>query len=212
MIPPWSYSLLSDFANCPHKAYRRYIAKDLPREPPSPEMAEGIRVHAMMDAAIKSRALVELPATLHPIVKPMTQSGATSEHKLGMTEDCCPSKFFGSPWGRGVVDVLILKPPAAAIFDWKTGKVREDPRELHCHALLIKANFPEVEKITGAYVWLKENKLGVVYDLSNTERVYHGMRATMAEIAECEVNGVWEKKPNPLCGWCPVKDCEHNRS
>ncbi|MEY2875362.1 MAG: hypothetical protein RLZZ373_2733, partial [Pseudomonadota bacterium] len=25
-------------------------------------------------------------------------------------------------------------------------------------------------------------------------------------------SGVWPKTPNPLCGWCPVKDCEHNRS
>lgn len=208
----WSYSLLADFANCPHKAYRRYIAKDLPREEKSEAQLEGTRAHAAMDYAIKKSVTVELPEELRAITRTMIQAGATSEHKLGMTEDCTPARFFGDPWGRGVVDVLILKPPVAVLFDWKTGKVREDPRELACHALLVKANFPEVEKITGAYVWLKENRLGASYDLSNTDRVYHGTRATMSEMSECQASGVWEKKPNPLCGWCPVKDCEHNRS
>jgi hypothetical protein len=211
-VIPWSFSLLSDFANCRWKVFRKYVSKDLPKEPQSPELAEGIRMHSLLERAIKSRTLVELAAPLHPVVQPMTQNGATAEHMLGMTEDRQPAKFFGSPWGRGKIDVLILKPPVAVIFDWKTGKVREDPRELACHALLIKANFPAVEKITGAYVWLKENRLGTPYDLSNTDRVYHGTRATVAEMEECQASGVWEKKPNPLCGWCPVKDCEHNRS
>lgn len=209
-LPPWSYSLLSDFANCPKKAYHKYIAKDLPREEKSKEQLAGTAAHEEMDRKIKRG--VYGSDHFAKLVIPMINNNATSEHKLGMTDEVTPAEFWGSPWGRGVVDVLILKPPVAVIFDWKTGKVREDPRELHQHALLIKANFPEVEKITGAYVWLKENRLGEVYGLSNTNRVFNGTKATMAEMQACLDRDHWQPTPNPLCGWCPVKKCQFNRS
>lgn len=98
------------------------------------------------------------------------------------------------------------------LFDWKTGKVREDPRELSCQALLLKAHHPEVTLIKGAYVWLKENRVGQMYDLSNTDRVFNANKAATGQQQECLETEHWPKEPNALCGWCPVKDCEFNRS
>ena len=31
------------------------------------------------------------------------------------------------------------------------------------------------------------------------------------EIEDCAKQNDWPKRPNPLCGWCDVLDCEHNR-
>jgi hypothetical protein len=111
-----------------------------------------------------------------------------------------------------VLDVLIMKPPVAVLFDWKTGKVREDPRELMAQSYLLQRNQPGVTKVYGAYVWLVENRLGEMHDLTNTDRWLNGTKATLAKEQEALGSGVWPKSPNPLCGWCPVKDCEHNRS
>ena len=219
MLPPWSYSFLNDLANCPFKAYRKYVKRDLPKET-SPELEEGIRVHKVAEDIINGREVSDPTArALEPYVFPLIQQGAKAEVKLGMTEGFHPADFWGNsfrngqppPWGRGKADVLILKPPAAFIVDWKTGKVREDDRELRQLALLVRANYPEVARISGCYVWLKEGRMGVVYDLSDVNRTYHGTVASMAQAQAYQDAGDWPKIKNPLCSYCPVTDCENWR-
>jgi hypothetical protein len=210
---PWSYSLLADFANCPRKAYHKFFARDLPREPPSAAMAKGTAVHTLMEEFFARRTTTTpLPEKWYEFAKPMMEVGGRAEVKLGMDEAGGPAEFFKNPWGRGVIDVLIIHGPVAVIFDWKTGKTREDPRELHCHALLLKANYPDVQQITGAYIWLKEDRKGKSYDLSDTSRVYYANRESVRQMESCQERGLWPETPNPLCGWCPVKQCKFNRS
>ena len=48
-LPVASYSFLNTWAICPHQAARKYIVKDLPREPETPEMAWGNAVHEAME-------------------------------------------------------------------------------------------------------------------------------------------------------------------
>ena len=148
---PWSYSFLHHFANCPQKAYRKYIKKDLPKED-SPELREGITTHKLLEAYLKSGGATRLPVNLLPHARPLVRAGLHAEHMMGMTVDQGPAKFFGEPWGRGKADVLILDPPTAMIIDWKTGKPREDDRELRQLALLVRANYPDISRVMGCYV------------------------------------------------------------
>lgn len=207
---PWSFSFLRDFANCPHKCYRKYVKRDLPKET-SPELEEGIRVHRVMEDWINGAASAS-PTAHAPFVEPLIHLGARAEVKLGMTEDFHPAPFFGDPWGRGKADVLVLEPPTAFIVDWKTGKVREDDRELRQLALLVRANHPDITRISGCYVWLKENRMGVVYDLSDVNGSYHATVASMEQAQSYAKAGDWPKVENPLCSYCPVTDCENWRS
>jgi hypothetical protein len=214
---PWSYSFLNDLSNCPHKAMRKYVKRDLPKET-SPELEEGIRVHKLFENTINGPkdASWDLPPKWWDFVKPLVGPQTMAEVKLGMTREMNRAPFWDDrrtgeqPWGRGKADVLILKPPAAFIVDWKTGKVREDDRELRQLALLVRANYPEVTRISGCYVWLKEGRMGVVYDLSDVNRTYHGTVASMAQAQGYADANDWPKTPNPLCGFCPVKDCQFN--
>ena len=213
MIPPWSYSFLNDLANCPHRAFRKYVKRDLPKET-SPELEEGIRVHKVAEDIINGREVSDPTArALEAYLFPLIQQGAKAEVKLGMTEDFRSAEFFSKDglWGRGKADVLVINPPAAFIVDWKTGKVREDDRELRQLALLVRANYPEVVRISGCYVWLKEGRMGVVYDLSDVNRTYHGTVAQMARARSYAEAGDWPKIENPLCSYCPVTDCENWR-
>ena len=206
---PWSYTFLDNFANCPHKAYRRYIAKDLPKEPATDAMRAGIEAHKELELSINKRLPVR--REWEPLIAPL-RNIAKAEVKFGMTEDRQPIGFFDDPWGRGVCDVLIIKDNDALLVDWKTGKVREDPRELQVQAMLLKTNYPQVQHIKGCYVWLAEAKFGTMYDLEKgVDRCYHATKAAVEEAKEYEDDFEWPKKPNPLCGWCPVSDCEHNR-
>ena len=211
-LPPWSHTMLQDLSNCAWKGYRKYVAKDLPREEKSQQQLLGIEVHQAFDAAIKARDAASLPPAHQPLAAPMIAARARSEVKYGVLESGKPAEFFGKPWGRGVVDVIIHNGSTVVLFDWKTGKVREDARELMAQSFLVKANAPGVTRVIGAYVWLAENRLGEMHDLTNTDRWLAGTRSTLCMAQEALESGVWPKQPNPLCGWCPVKDCEHNRS
>lgn len=211
-IPSLSYSLLESFANCPHKAYRKYFARDLPRQPESPEQALGNRIHKEAERFINDLTADSCEnKTIEALALPMKQMGAFAETKLGMMADGRGRDFFKEPWARGVVDVTVMQVSTAVIFDWKTGKVREDPKELAFHAMLLKANYPNIKTIKGAYVWLKENALGPMYDLSSTDRVYNATRVAADRLEERLKSQHWPKTPNALCGWCDVLDCEYNR-
>jgi hypothetical protein len=210
-VIPWSYTFLNDLANCPHKAMRKFIKRDLPPET-SPELEEGIRVHKIAESLIMGRVTVDpIVRRIEPHVLPLIHHGAKAEVKLGMTKELAGADFFGDPWGRGKADVLVLSPPSAFIVDWKTGKVREDDRELRQLALLVRANYPEITRISGCYVWLKEDRMGVVYDLTDVNRTYHATVAQMDQAQAYEDADDWPKIKNPLCSYCPVVDCENWR-
>jgi hypothetical protein len=213
---PLSYSFIRDYENCPHKAQHKYVLKDLPPEPMSPELAEGIRVHDLLEQQINGAKdiLADVDFDLDrfgPFVMPLMEKGARAEVKLGMALDGRATGFWQGPvWLRGKLDVVVGCSEAALIVDWKTGKVREDPLELEIGALLLKAAQPMLKRIRGYFVWLKELKLGKLHDVSDTEKTFGRVLSVEREMNQ--EGKEWRKTPNPLCGYCPVKTCEYNRS
>jgi hypothetical protein len=210
-FPVLSYTLLNTWQICPHQCARRYIIKDLPKQPQTKEMAHGNYVHDAMEQRIKNKK--PLPADIAAYEKyaaPLDQCTAQAEQKLGFTSAGRPCGFFdGDVWFRGKVDIsILLRTDAAAIVDWKTGKPREEPFELETSALLLQAHKPEITHLIGTYVWLKENRKGDLHELSDTAKTWNKVNRIADEIR----TEAFVKTPGPLCGWCPVKDCQHNRN
>lgn len=211
----FSYTFLRDEANCPHKAFRLYVTRDIPKEPPTPEMEHGNIVHKALEARIASGTPVpDDLACVRPLMAQfdlLQNCGATVKAELGLAIDDAgqPVDFWDrNAWLRGKLDVVALGVTHAQIVDWKTGKPREDPFELQIQALLLKAKYPKLCDVWGRYFWLKEQRQGEPHDLSDTERT---MRSIHSQIAAAEQYAKpWPKRPNPLCGWCRVTDCEHN--
>lgn len=219
-LPVGNFTFYNAHDNCPHKAYRIYVAKDLPKEPATEQMAWGNRVHEGMDSRVGKRA--PLPADLAPL-EPLALaieasapvgSRITTEMKLGITAEGKACDFFaGNVWFRGKADVAIVAQESAAIVDWKTGKPREEPWELELHALMLVARFPEIRQVTGFYAWTAEHRIGKPHHvdrqtLGETWEDTHRRRQQMEESLR---TGFWPKRQNGLCGWCPVSDCEFYR-
>ena len=207
----WSYSFLSTYDRCPKQASARYIEKTLPYEE-SPEAAHGNKVHKAYEDALKLKQFPMVPYEdgaqfFHDIYAlPCTELKA--EQQLGVTRNWKATSFFGSDvWGRGKADVTaILNPETAVLFDWKTGKVREDPLELEVQAVLLKAKYPDLKTIKGCYVWLKDGKYGEVYDLSSRlDDTMVFIEKTMKKVEQ----GLFYANKNALCGWCPINTCKH---
>ena len=216
-LPVASHTFLNDWDNCPHKAYRKYIKKDLPKFVQTEAMKWGNTVHSAFEVRIKhGTSFPPEMAKYEAIAAPLVAAGATAEKMLGIDVAGRLTDFFAKDvWLRGKIDATIAKGDVAAIFDWKTGKRREEKAELLTHAVLLKAWQPTVQKVTAHYVWLQDNEVGKPHDVSDTETKLADIRQTMDDVARCLSDQDFPKRPNPLCGgeWgsCPVEDCEHRR-
>jgi len=216
-LGPVTYTAHRNFSNCPRKFWHVNIAKDLPKED-STAMRWGNEVHSALDNRIRNGKPLPEAMQKYEHFCSFGRHFVKTELKLGIRESGLPCGFFDSDvWLRGVVDVLI---PAwgdfdrAVIWDWKTGKKREDAGELEIHGVLVQAKHPEFKRIMGYYVWLQEMRLGKAHDVSETEKTLERERATRAQIEYAFKHGyeAFAPRQNPLCGWCPVKSCEFNRS
>lgn len=209
--PVWSYSFLSTYDRCPKQAAAKYVDKTYPYVKDSPELARGNSVHNAMEHRINSGQ--RLPDDMQEWEQFAANiiSGSPvkieAELKLGVRRDWSPCGFFAKDvWGRCKIDVPMLFGPDAVIFDWKTGKAWEDPLELKINAVFLRTVYPGLMNISGAYVWLKENRWGELYDLSDTESTKEWIEDTMEKAAK---SNFWTPKKNALCGWCALKDCPY---
>ena len=219
-LPVASHTFLNDWDNCPHKAYRKHIAKDLPRQPQTQAMTWGNDVHSAFEVRIKhGTAFPQGMEKFEAIAAPLVAAGARAEKMLGITVDGAHCDFFAKDvWLRGKIDATVFRSDphvgnyAAAIFDWKTGKKREDKSELETHAVLLRAFDPGIIKITAHYVWLQEGEVGKPHHIGvdDLNAKLADIRSTMNTVKNCMEVEDFPKRRNPLCGWCDVLDCENN--
>lgn len=219
-LPIGFYTLYNNFENCAHKAWHLYVLKDIPRVE-SPEMKWGNDVHSAMEHRVgKGIALPDNMRAAEPIAATLDQLPPTFplrvEYKLGMKQDGTACDFFGNDvWFRGKIDVAIRVPEqkSAWILDWKTGKTREEPFELETNALLLKVAHPDLETIVGEYFWMQTGQNGHRYTLNRWSETFAKLQGLYAEMqGYASAAAPWPKRKNPLCGWCPVLSCEHNKS
>lgn len=212
-LPPWTYGWLNDDLNCPRKGQHKYVLKDLPREVNSAAQQHGINVHKAVERRLKERTPfpANMPYEKFALAFDGIQGEKLVEENLAITAQCTPTNFFGDDvWGRGRLDSAAIIGTTAILFDWKTGNPREDPLELETQAFMLKCRYPGLTHVRGHYVWLKESRVGPKHDCSDFGRIFNSVRLQMHEIENRPIDQEWTAKPNPLCGYCPVRSCAHN--
>jgi RecB family exonuclease len=138
------------------------------------------------------------------------------EHEMGVTADLRPCKFMAEDvWVRGIADLLIIDDDnlTARVVDYKTGNNKYPDREqLRLMALMVFVHFPHIRKVSGGLLFVVKNDLVKASFLrGEAEEYWWDYRTRVARIEKAHETGVWNPKPTPLCGWCAVKTCEHNR-
>lgn len=188
--------------------YRRYIKKDQPYVE-SKEMAWGNEVHSAFEHRVGARKpLPEKMRQWECFASPFDGLNPMVEQKLGITRGGKPTGFWDKDvFFRVKVDLSVQNARSLYLADWKTGGSKyEDPFELEIGALLLKAKYPSIEKARGSYVWLKENRMGQLFDLADFNSTWARICNLMEEI---EGKQDFEKRKSGLCGFCSVKDCEN---
>jgi hypothetical protein len=214
----YSFTAANDFQICKRRYFHKHIAKDVEQES-SPALEYGNLVHKAFEKRLdqgipfsSELAHLEPFALAVDHVRDADSLQVDVERRLGIRGDGLSCGFYepSCAW-RGKLDLVVRNDTIAQLYDWKTGKAREDPFELEVQAVLLRAAYPSIKVFKGRYIWLREEKLGATHQL-DPSRTWARMKELGQEINEATKMNYWPEQENPLCAWCPAKQCRFNRA
>lgn len=210
----WSHSALTAFETCPRKYFHLKVAKDF-QDVQGEAALWGQQVHKHLEE--RAKGLKPLPDHLKQyesvVEKILSKDGKRLiEHQIALTKNLTPTTWFGKDvWCRSIVDIGIVNERAAVILDWKTGARKPDNDQMKIFAGVAFKQFPWVEKITTAFVWLKENKTDkeVFVREEHEAEIWKGVMPRVIRLEQAYEKNSWPAKPSGLCKkHCPVRSCE----
>jgi hypothetical protein len=213
----WSYSAINDYANCPLQyAHKRYY-KDTPQEE-AEHLIWGTRVHKVLEETLLGVAQAdEENAKIAALYAPYTgailakDGEVLTEMQMAITEQMQPTEWFApDAWGRGIIDAVVIKDGTAYIFDWKTGKVKNDDFQLRLFCAFLSIFRPDVERFIAKFIWLKFSKVTGFSQPITRDAMPKIWSDTLMMVRRMKKS--WEEeefiaKPSGLCPWCSYKSC-----
>lgn len=208
----WSYSQLTGFETCPKRYYHYSILKDV-SEPESAELREGNELHRAFDKRLKG---IELPAKFRkyePLLAAIAAAPGRlfSEQKLAISSAFQPSAWFGDgAWLRTVIDAMKLGDTWARIFDWKTGKPKEDTTQLALMSAAVFAQHSDVRRVRASLVFLNHEgpPVAETFTREGMVAVWGNVLPRVKELEHARNTNTYEPRPSGLCKrYCAVKSC-----
>ncbi len=207
----WSYSSLKKFDDCPLRYYEERVAKSVKRRD-TEQSLWGERVHKGIELKLtKETPLTGELAPYSPIIERFgtIKGERLAEQQYAITNSFKPAGWFAPDvWCRGILDAAWVDGPVGKVVDWKTGKRRQDVRQLKLFALLMFAHRPEVERVNTSYVWLATGKMDVEkFYREDVPVLWQDFMPDVRRLEAAHRSGNWVPRPGGLCGWCPVDKC-----
>lgn len=218
-IPPWSFSGIKAFDQCPKKFYHLKVAKDY-KEPVTDALTYGSEFHKAAELYIKEGT--PLPSYFNYAKGALDNLNQLPgeklcEYEMGLTENLEPCGFKDeSVWWRGIADLIILdrEKGEARILDYKTGKSAKyaDTGQLELMALAVFKHFPEVKKVKAGLLFviakqfIKDN-----YSIDLAPTMWQKWLRDYDRLRFAYQTDVWNPRPSGLCKkHCVVTECPHN--
>ena len=216
----WSFSSLKTFQQCPKKYYHLKVAKDVVDKPHEAALY-GSSVHKAAEEHVRDgKPIPKKYDYMEPILESLMQipGDRYCELELGLTQELKPCEFKApNVWWHGIVDLLIVDSESgvAHMVDYKTSKNARyaDTKQLDLMALGVFAHFPKINKVKSALLFVVSNEfVQKVHEREAQNEYIEPIRTDLARLNKALDTGVWNAVTGPLCKFCPVKQCEHNRS
>lgn len=216
----WSYSSLKTFQQCPKKYYHLKVAKDV-QDKPTAATLYGQEVHKVAEDFIKDKTPIpEKYSFVQPFMDILESIPGTKycEHKMGLTRDLQPCGFFDkNVWWRGIADLLVVNEEKglAHSVDYKTGKSAKyaDKQQLDLVAVAIFSHFPNIVRVKSGLLFVVSKEFVKAEHHADKKGEYiDKVLPDLDRLEKAMENGVWNPISGPLCKFCPVKTCTHNRS
>ena len=216
----WSYSSIKTFDQCPKKYYHLRIAKDV-KDSGSDATMYGQELHKAAEDYIKTD--MPIPPKFKfvtPVVDSIKNIPGEKhcELKLGVKKTQTgyePCGFFDKDvWWRGISDVVVIQGDTAYSLDYKTSKNAKyaDLKQLDLVAAALFTHFPHLTKIKSALAFVVSNEFVQKEHFWELRDSYFStFDPELDRLAAAQETGVWNTNTGPLCRFCPVTTCEHNR-
>jgi len=223
-ITAGSFSRLSVYTECPHRARLQYVDKikenDRPAPPPGKEHANdrGSRVHNEAERYVKGESdelifeLLNFKDELNHL-KTLYPDGAVTTEQLWTYNDSwdvSDPADYKSIWLRVICDAMVfIDDKTAVIIDYKTGKrYRNEVKHAQQGQLYMLAafmRFPELQEITVEFWYLDQDEM---YQMTYTReqgmkffKLWNNKMLTMTSDEE------FIPKPSVnTCRFCPYQD------
>ena len=214
----WSYSSLKTFEQCPKKYYHLKIAKDV-KDEGSEATIYGQEVHRVAEEYVRDDVPLPPQYSFMQETLDSLKSIPGEKHcelKLGVAVrdgKYVPCDFFAKDvWWRGIADLVIINGDTAFSVDYKTSKNAKyaDTKQLDLVAAAIFTHFPQVKEIKSALIFVVSNEfVNKKHDSMFRTSYIETFRPELDRLDTAIKVGVWNANSGPLCGYCPVKTCEH---
>jgi hypothetical protein len=216
----WSYSSINTFKQCPKKYYHLKILKDV-KDVGNSATFYGNAVHKAAEKYIKQGE--PIPTKFDYIKKPLEALNRIKGQKLcelrmaiakkGNTYS--PTRYHSADaWWRGIADLVIVNDEKAYIVDYKTGKntAYADTKQLDMLAGATFVCYPYVKVIKSALAYVVSNDFIKKQHTVDMYKSYLSVfDEALEQLAVAKEKNVWNAIDGPLCAYCPVTSCEHNR-
>jgi len=216
----WSYSSIKTFDQCPKKYFHLKVVKDV-KDKPGEAADYGTAVHEAAELFVKDGTPIPKKfGYMQPIVDSLVaiEGDKHTELKLGVRKTptgYAPCSFFAKDvWWRGIVDLVIINGDTAYMVDYKTGKNAKyaDPKQLDLMAGALFVHYPDLKTIKSALAYVVSNEfIKKVHVAEQRDEYLNVFVDELGRLEHAQLSGVWNPKSSPLCGWCPVTECEHHR-
>lgn len=225
-IFPQSFSSLNVFDTCPRQYEAKYITREVQYKQ-SDEAKWGDEVHMALENYLKTEGSMGLPSNM-AMYKPfgdwVLQRAAAGGAKVYAERNLAVDKNLKAcaykdkaRWMGAKIDVTLLYPQhsLAEVFDWKTGKMKNDETQLKLYGSMTLAAHPDIHQVRSGYIWLKDQVVSppMVFTRENFAINWETFQFKYSRLRDAYVRGVFPPKPNGLCAkWCDVTSCEfHGR-
>jgi hypothetical protein len=216
----WSYSSIKTFDQCPKKYYHLKVAKDV-KDSDTTATVYGKELHSAAEFYIRDGT--EIPAkfsfirsTLEALRK--IEGEKHCEIKLGVAKKdgkYVPCEFFAKDvWWRGIADLLIVQGDKGFLIDYKTSKNAKyaDTKQLDLLAGAVFLHYPQLKTIKSALLFVVSNEVVQKEHEAMFATAYMStMHPELTRLDAAMANNVWNPNSGPLCKFCPVVECPHNR-
>jgi RecB family exonuclease len=218
-LPPWSFSSIKAYEQCPKKYFHLKVARDF-KEPETDAILYGKLFHKAAELYVKGEAPLPpefnyVKSTLDNLIR--MEGEKLCEYEMGLTKDLNPCGFKDPDvWWRGVADLVIVNKEAqeARVVDYKTGKSAKyaDSGQLELMALAVFKHFPEIRKVKAGLLFVVCNEfIKSNYMVDDQDKMWQKWTKDYERMRGSYTNDVWNPRPSGLCRkHCIVTSCPHN--
>ena len=212
----WSFSRLKQYKNCPRQFYEvrvanNFVVKDTAATLYGKALHEAIEKYVVSKTEFPKNYATVLSKV--PLILNLIPGLHYAETKMAVDINRKACEFDNPDyWVRGIADLVAVAGDRVAVVDWKSGSDRyADTKQLTLMALLVFANFPQVNTVGGMLYFIKNAHpiFSEDYERADIDDMWETFANDLRNIHISYESNNWPMTPSGLCGYCPVETCPH---